>query len=61
MSPEDIVDVVTADQVKQTIDAHLDDLGISFEELREQARLGEFQSKKARALWSVIEHFAQTA
>lgn len=61
MSPEEIVDVVTPEQVRATVNAHLAELGISYEELQEQARLEEFQSKKARALWSVIEHFAQSA
>lgn len=61
MSPHDVVDVVTPRQIKRTIRGHLKDLGLSVEELRDQAKTGRFESEKARALWLAIERFGQKA
>lgn len=61
MSPDEVVDVVTPDEVKEAIQAHLDRLGLTYDKLREQAEREAFTSREARLLWLAIDHFAEKA
>lgn len=61
MSPEDVVDVVTQDDITKAVERHLRELGMTLEELRDEAERGEFRSREARLLWMTVNHFAQPA
>lgn len=51
---DDYVIVVSDDDYKAAAQRSLDELGISYAELREQAERGDFTSSKAHALWVSI-------
>lgn len=61
MTPDEVVDVVTPEQIGITVARHLEDLGVSYEQLREQAEAGEFQSNQARLVWMAVENVGAPA
>jgi hypothetical protein len=50
----DDVDVLSREDVNAVVDHTLTSLGISFDELAEQARTGHFESIEARLAWLAI-------
>lgn len=61
MTPEQIVDVVTREEVDTTLNKHLSDLHLSIDDLEQQAKSGTFASRDARMLWMAVRHFGKTA
>lgn len=57
MTDSDII-FVSAEEDQAARDAALKELGLSFEELVEQARTGQFKSERARMLWDAFGEFA---
>ncbi|MEU1459769.1 hypothetical protein ABZ467_03565 [Streptomyces sp. NPDC005727] len=51
---DDIVIVVSDTDYRDAAQRALDDLGLTYAELREQAREGDFTSSQAHALWVSI-------
>ncbi|MEW2255956.1 hypothetical protein [Streptomyces sp. NPDC047869] len=51
---DDIVIVVSDADYRDAAQRALDDLGLTYAELREQAREGDFTSSQAHALWVSI-------
>lgn len=58
---DDGVEVASADDLRQFRDASLRALGLTFEELEEQAKQGSFTSDRARLTWMAIADLAQSA
>lgn len=61
MSPETLVDIATSEEIQTAVTNALDDLGLTFEELRQQAESGRFGSEKARMVWFAIRDLAPAA
>lgn len=61
MTPDEVVDLVTADDVASAVQAALDELGLTYDEIKEQASKNDFSSVKARLLWQAMQDLAQTA
>ncbi|RJL21129.1 hypothetical protein D5H75_38415 [Bailinhaonella thermotolerans] len=51
--PEDVI-VVTEAEFAAAVQAALDDLGLTYDDLRDQAARHEFDSLRARKLWLLI-------
>jgi hypothetical protein len=60
MSPED-VPVLTTDEVHAAIERGLADLGLTLDELQEQAETDTFASEDARLLWFAIQDVVAAA
>ena len=56
-----IVDVASAEEFEQGVRRALDRLGITLAELRNQARLQEFQSEEARMTWFILSPLVDAA
>lgn len=56
LGPEDevMVEVASGEEIDAAIRAALDELGLTFDELAEQAREDEFTSERGRNLWFQI-------
>ncbi len=57
MTPVAPVKVVTAEENRRDIDALLEELGMTLDELREEARTGVFRSEDAALAWFAISAF----
>ena len=55
--PEGYVVEVTDEEVREELAKELAELGLTWPELKEQARLDEFDSAKARRVWFVFSSF----
>jgi hypothetical protein len=53
-SPDAYVEVISEANIKHAVDRSLRELGVTFQELAEQARRGRFQSERARLVWMAI-------
>lgn len=51
---ESYVEVISEEQLRQAVNRSLAELGVTFEQLAEQARRGWFQSNHARLVWMGI-------
>lgn len=60
-SKDDGVEVASEDDLRQFREASLRALGLTFEELEEQAQQGSFASDRARLTWMAIADLAQSA
>lgn len=60
MSPDEDVTIVTSEQVQEGMKVALDKLGLTYEELLEQARAGSFMSERARLTWFAMSDLAPT-
>lgn len=58
---DDGVEVASDDDLRQFREASLRALGLTFEELEEQAKQGSFVSDRARLTWMAIADLAQSA
>ncbi len=61
MSPDEDVTIVTSEQIQEGVQAALQKLGLSFDELHEQAREGSFVSERARLTWFAMGDLAPTS
>lgn len=61
MSPEEDVTIVTKEQIDEGVQVALEKLGLTFQELHDQAREGNFVSERARLTWFAIGDLAPTA
>lgn len=59
MSPDQVVDVVTPQQLQTTLQANLREFGLTLDELMSQAERKEFSSERVRALWLAMQHLAE--
>lgn len=57
MTPVGAVKVVTPEENRSDIDALLHELGMTLDELREEARTGTFRSEDAALAWFAISAF----
>lgn len=57
MTDQDIIFVSSEDDLAAR-DAALAEIGLTYEELREQARSGQFTTERARALWDAFGELA---
>jgi hypothetical protein len=53
-SPDAYVEVISEANIKSAVDRSLSELGVTFQELAEQARRGRFRSERARLVWMAI-------
>jgi hypothetical protein len=53
------VEIATDADVDAAIRRALDEAGVTFEELREQARVSRFSSERARRAWFVVSSFVE--
>jgi len=58
---DDGVEVASEDDLRRFRGASLQALGLTFEELEEQAKQGSFASDRARLTWMAIADLAPTA
>lgn len=58
MTPQQEVDIVTDEEIASAMASALEKLGLTVEALKEQAKLGKFQSERARLTWFAIRDLA---
>ena len=58
---DDGVEIASEDDLRQFREASLRALGLTFEELEDQAKQGSFVSDRARLTWMAIADLAQSA
>lgn len=60
-SKDDGVEIASEDDLREFREASLRALGLTFEELEDQAKQGSFVSDRARLTWMAIADLAQSA
>lgn len=53
---EPAVDQLSADEYEAVVERTLDRIGLTYRELREQARMRRFDSLEARLAWQIVRH-----
>ena len=61
MSPEEDVTIVTPDEIEEGMQKALSRLGLTFEELHQQALEDRFVSERARLTWFAMGDLAATS
>ncbi len=57
--PDAYVEVASNEDIRRAVRRSLEDLGLTYQQLEQQAQRGRFQSNRARLVWMAIRDIGQ--